>query len=282
MPTKIEWADETWNPVTGCTPVSAGCKNCYAKRMARRLAGRHGYPEAPNHFNVTLRHDRILQPPKWRKPRRIFVCSMSDLFHKDVPDEFIFDVLTVVADCPQHTFLVLTKRPKRMAHMWRRAEVDAYPNLWLGVSAETQATADERIPQLLAMPAALHYLSLEPLLEEVRVHEWLGSVRRYTKDKGASWSERQIGWCIAGAETGPGARYMNRDWARRALADCRAARIPFFMKQMSGRERIPDDLMIREYPPPVDDTSELSKQALSYLLNVSERFSLGDVPRRKS
>lgn len=254
MSTKIEWAGETWNPVTGCTKISPGCKHCYAERMARRQVAmgfaRHERGSENNDTwiaysnaidsdtgkwsnEITCRYDKLSEPLHWRKPRMIFVCSMSDLFHKDIPDDFIFDVLATVTKCPQHTFMILTKRPKRLAWLWRHAKIDAYPNLWLGVSVENQQTADERIPQLLATPAALHYLSLEPLLEEVDIKHYLhGCPEAYGNPDDPSWQQTMpsLSWVIAGAETDHGARPMHADQPRRIRDDCLDADIRFFFK----------------------------------------------------
>ena len=198
-PTKIEWADSSWNPVTGCSKVSAGCAHCYAERMAKRLAGRGGYPKE-NPFAVTLHPERLDEPLRWRKPRRIFVCSMSDLFHPGVPVGFIDNVFAVMRIARQHCFQVLTKRPDRMAAYLssgsgvfaddpkpeRRDDIGVtafamtecdndlvqpedwpLPNIWLGSSIEDQATADERIPHLLRCPAAMRFVSYEPALGPV-------------------------------------------------------------------------------------------------------------------
>ncbi len=262
MPTSIEWVrnpdgtkGETWNPITGCTPISAGCKNCYAKRMARRLAGRYGYPEAPNHFDVTLHPDRLGQPFDWKKGRRVFVCSMSDLFHPLIPDEFIlhvFDVMTNDWTC-HHTFLVLTKRPQRMLDwITQNRECLFLPllNVWLGVTAENQEQADKRIPILLQVPAAVRFVSVEPMLSHVDLTECcrlappLWDAKRYlTKDA----FNLGLGWVIAGCETGPGARPMELEWARDLRDQCREAGTPYFFKKATGGG-VPDDLMIREFP----------------------------------
>jgi len=183
--TKIEWTEYSWNPVTGCTPASEGCKNCYAKRMATRLKGRYGYPE-DEPFKVTLHPEKLKEPLKWKKPRRVFVCSMGDLFHEQVPDEYIAKVWEVMNNASQHTFLVLTKRPQRMKDFlarlgWYIHDRDGYPmeavldeggkytlkNVWLGVTAENQQRADERIPILLQIPAAVRFVSIEPMLGPV-------------------------------------------------------------------------------------------------------------------
>ena len=206
MSTKIEWADETWGIITGCTKVSDGCAHCYAERMSKRLAGRCGYPK-DEPFKVTLHPEKLAEPLKWKKPRKIFVNSMSDLFHEDVPDEFIARVWWVMGQCAGyldpsryrgHTFMILTKRPKRMKDWldgWRDQETrkrwiesfgemfdwmsgprywpDVLPNVWLGVSVENQVAADERIPLLLQASAAVRFISAEPLLSEINISRYL-------------------------------------------------------------------------------------------------------------
>ncbi len=229
MPTKIEWCDEVWNPITGCSSASEGCQNCYARRMARRLAGRCGYPAWPTEFDVTFHPDRLELPLKWKKPRRIFVNSMGDFFHNEVDTHWIDDVLEVIGACPQHTFLVLTKRPQNIerklyevtaAHGCRELGGGDYlPNLWLGVTAENQARANERIPILLSIPAAVHFVSVEPMLGPVDLSNWLcpeGDV---------------LDWVIAGPETGPGARECKPEWIEELANQCEDAGVPFFDKR---------------------------------------------------
>lgn len=254
--TKIEWTDETWNPVTGCTKVSQGCKHCYAERMATRLRGRHGYP-AEDPFRVTLRPERLTEPLRWKKPRRVFVCSMSDLFHEDVPDQFIDQVFAVMVLRPDCTFQVLTKRPERMKSYMaavygrkrRLCDAAAYkmelgvlagtviaralgegsiPNVWLGTSVENQATADERIPHLLQTPAAVRFLSCEPLLGSIDL--------AYSCFNGADSFGTMPGihWVIVGGESGPGARPIGTEWVRSLRNQCQSARVPFFFKQWGG------------------------------------------------
>ena len=190
MPTKIEWAEETWNPVTGCSPISEGCQNCYAKRMANRLRGRCGYP-ADDPFRVTLHPERLGEPLRWKEPRKVFVCSMGDLFHEFVPTKFIIDCLSIMAEAYQHTFMILTKRPERMraimSHetiandVWLQtsrgvnAEPSPWPlpNVWLGVTAENQKRADERIPILLQILAVVRFVSVEPCLSAVNIVQYL-------------------------------------------------------------------------------------------------------------
>lgn len=249
MPTKIEWATETWNPISGCSPVSEGCQNCYARRMAQRLRGRFGYPQ-DDPFKVTFHPDRLDQPLKWRKPRMIFVSSMGDLFHKDIESEWVDEVLQVIAET-NHTYMILTKRPENM-----KAYFDSYlaheivlpDNLWLGCTAENQQRADERIPILLQIPAARRFVSLEPLLSSIDLTdiELTASIRLDALRGGGNIPG--LDWVIVGGETGPGARLMNPYWARAVLLRCQGAGVPFFFKNMSQKKPTPDDLMIREYP----------------------------------
>src|SRR5574343_1690673 len=170
--TRIEWATDVWNPVTGCTKVSAGCKNCYAERMALRLK-EMGIGNYRNGFEVTLQPHMLDLPLRWKKPRRVFVNSMSDLFHSDIPDSFVDQVFEVMHQAYWHTFLILTKRASFMCgYMARRYEPSkrvVLPNVWLGVSCENQATADERIPLMLQTPAAVRFVSCEPMLGEIKL-----------------------------------------------------------------------------------------------------------------
>ena len=180
--TKIEWASHSWNPITGCTKISPGCRNCYAERMARRLAGRYGYPKAPHHFDVRWRPERLDEPLKRKKPTTYFVCSMSDPFHKDVSLDYIHKIFSVMAAADRHIFQVLTKRPGRMLNFcqskWYRDLLHNHGlnNVWLGVTAENQATADERIPLLLQIPAAVRFVSIEPCLSAVNMVKYLPSL----------------------------------------------------------------------------------------------------------
>lgn len=233
--TKIEWAEATWNPVTGCTKISAGCKGCYAERMTRRFWKNWGCSPPPNHFEVRLHPDRLDQPLRWKKPRMIFVCSMSDLFHEDVPDDFILKVYNVAQDAPQHTYQWLTKRPERALEFHRkRLRGDWVSNIWLGVTAENQETADERIPLLLEIPAAVRFVSVEPMLEPVNLAGPLGvKYLCYPGDPPlAMWPvPSPLNWAIVGGESGPGARPMNPSWARSIRDQCKKAYIPYFFKQ---------------------------------------------------
>lgn len=216
----IEWTEATWNPVTGCTKVSPGCDNCYAERLARRLQAM-GNPRYRNGFAVTLHADQVELPLRWRQPRMIFVNSMSDLFHDDVPDEFIVGVFRTMERAGWHTFQVLTKRPGRMASFLKRNQAQPLPNVWLGTSVEDQRWATVRIPKLLTVPAAVRFLSCEPLLGPVSLERWLRS--------------RSIHWVIAGGESGPGHRPIQSRWVQGIRDECRATGVAFFFKQWGGR-----------------------------------------------
>jgi len=302
--TRIEWADAVWNPVAGCTPVSEGCAHCYAARMATRLAGQCGYP-ADEPFRVTLHKDKLEEPLHWASPRRVFVVSMGDLFHPLVPREVIADVFNTMAawtltcrkqgcehddeSCwhdPGHTYLILTKRPQRMKdvindmpnYVGERWPGDTalsisleagnwpLPDVWLGVSAENQARADERIPILLSIPAAKRFVSCEPLLSPIDLtHIQQGETWTENALTGEVWGafpgghdqfDHHLDWVITGGETGPGARPMEEDWARSLVRQCRAANVAFFMKQGSQANwrdfknfaSFPEDLRVREFP----------------------------------
>ena len=232
MTTKIEWCEETWNPVTGCTPISEGCANCYAKRMAQRLKGRFGYPK-DEPFRVISHHDKLDQPLKWKKPRIVFVCSMGDLFHKDVSYGAIRDIFDVIELCSWHTFLVLTKRPLRMGHSVKTWFADILPqNLWLGITAENQQTADERIPILLQIPAAKHFVSLEPLLGPVDLYSTTIGDPLCHCSGCMTMTPNRIDWVIAGCESGPGRRPAKIESFRDLKNQCVEADVDFFLKQM--------------------------------------------------
>jgi protein gp37 len=234
--TKIQWANKVWNPITGCSPISPGCRNCYARRMANRLKGRYGYSR-DDPFKVTFHPERLEEPLHWKKPSRIFVCSMGDILHDDVDGFWLSAIWSTIKRCCWHTFLILTKRPQR----WKKLtpSLPLYKNIYFGVSVENQQTADERIPILLQIPAAKRYVSVEPMLEKIDLMPYLGG--QYPK-----WEI--LDWCIVGGETGPKARPMNPDWARSLRDQCQSAGVPFFFKQMSGKQAIPKDLKIREFP----------------------------------
>jgi len=266
---RIEWTDATWSPATGCAPISEGCENCYAKRMAKRLRGRCGYP-ADEPFKVTLHKDRLEEPLRWKKPRRVFVCSMGDLFHENVPFEYIAKVWQTMNNAEQHTFLVLTKRPKRMKEFLSRlgwythdretnpaeAVLDeggkyTLPNVWLGVTAENQARADERIPILLQIPAAVRFVSVEPMLGQVNltgirfdrntimnVLEGCGINRLSPCQSIPNAFCEKINWVICGSESGPNHRKTKIEWIRDLREQCISANVPFFLKQMEINGRM--------------------------------------------
>jgi len=272
---KIEWTDATWNPIVGCSKCSPGCDNCYAERMAKRLSK---MPQTAGLYSAYVIDDAgwtgrtawagyptMTKPLHWRKARRVFVCSMGDLFHETVAFEMIDRGFAIMARCSQHTFQILTKRPERMLeylspnsprytarkifdivcrsdpHSPGVFDADAawpLPNVWVGVTAENQEAADERIPLLLQTPAAVRFVSIEPMLGEVDISWHLTGC---------------IDWVICGGESGPGARPMHPDWARSLRDQCRDAGVPFFFKQLSGaskrqRKSIPNDLQIQQYP----------------------------------
>jgi protein gp37 len=209
----IEWTEMTWNPVTGCTKISQGCKHCYAERIARRLQAM-GVARYKEGFKPALHHDLVDAPRKWRQPRLVFVNSMSDLFQEDIPVEFIERVFATMVDCPQHTFQVLTKRANRLRQLAPQLPWPA--NVWMGVSVEN-ARVVHRIADLARVPAAIRFLSCEPLL---------GPLERLPLAR--------IDWVIVGGESGPRARPMRQEWAESILMQCRAARVPFFFKQWGG------------------------------------------------
>jgi protein gp37 len=245
----IEWTEATWNPLVGCTKVSPGCDNCYAETLVNRFAGHNR--AFPNRFDVvTMRGEKMLtQPLRWKRPRRIFVNSLSDLFHKDVPDEFIASVFAVMARAPQHTFQLLTKRHARMRALlsddgWVQEVAEEIvaqtiedglgsfdppefgdwwplPNVWLGVSVEDQHWANIRIPALLDTPATVRWISAEPLLGPIDLSNYLDML----------WHREALDWVVVGGESGPGARPMHPQWARDIRDCCAAGRVPFLFKQ---------------------------------------------------
>lgn len=213
---KIEWTNMTWNPVTGCTKVSAGCKHCYAAAMAKRLQAM-GSPRYRDGFQVTLHEDLLDLPRHWRAPRLVFVNSMSDLFHEDVPIEFIHRVFRTMRECPQHQFQVLTKRAERLAEI--AGDIDWPSNVWMGVSVENQRYA-YRSQLLRGVPAYIRFLSVEPLI---------GSIVQLPLDG--------IDWVIVGGESGPHARPMDPAWVESVYQQCREACVPFFFKQWGGVQK---------------------------------------------
>lgn len=251
--TKIEWCDDTWNIVVGCSKVSAGCKNCYAIPHAYRLMHNPNKKTSEAYAGtakttsdglnwtgkVNLREDLLGVPLKTKKPTRYFVNSMSDLFHDEVPFNFLYKVFEYMYLATQHTFQILTKRPARMLEMvnevyfhlkrnYREDIKTPIKNVWLGVSCENQEVADERIPLLLDTRTAVRFVSCEPLLGELDLTSYLYSRAEIPN---ANHMYRKLDWCIAGAESGHGKRPMNIEWARSLKNQCVAANVPFFFKQ---------------------------------------------------
>lgn len=259
---KISWLNmpgfkpETWNPIVGCTKISPGCDNCYAEKFAFRLVNMleksksetyHVYQNAANKQGWTgrtaLNTDHIFLPLKWKSPRMIFVCSMGDIFHEHVPFHWIDWVYNIIRDCPQHRFIILTKRPERMKE-WSEMRTNIYNNLWLGVTAENQEQANKRIPILLSIPAEKHLVSIEPMLGPVDLTKipakyWGGeyddlynglslSSLDGGKDTSTPW---HLNWVICGGETGPKARPMHPAWVRSVRDQCKQSGTPFFFKQ---------------------------------------------------
>ncbi len=243
MATGIEWTDETWNPVTGCVKVSPGCKNCYAENVANRFFAKQ-YPPVPTlasgepdgrhrRFTDVMTHeDRLDQPLRWKKPRKVFVNSMSDLFHEDVPDDFIFHCLATMSITERHTYQILTKRPERALALFtsNKWTFDPWPlrNVWLGVSCENQEYADKRIPLLLQTPAWRRFISYEPALGRI-------DIRPYLNGRPIS-SPFPVGldWVIVGGESGPGARSFDVSWARSVVEQCRNSKVACFVKQLGS------------------------------------------------
>lgn len=211
---RIEWTEQTWNPAVGCTKISAGCKNCYAETMAKRLKAM-GTPGYANGFALTMLPDRLEDPLKRKKPTVYFVNSMSDLFHEKIPDEYIEQVFDVVQRTPHHTYQILTKRGARMARFFKSREVPL--NAWLGVSVENRKHGVPRIDHLRRVPAKIRFLSVEPLLEEI-----------------GELDLRDIHWVIVGGESGPKARPMKEEWADSIRIQCESQQVAFFFKQWGG------------------------------------------------
>ena len=246
--TTISWTNATWNPVTGCTKVSPGCSRCYAEAIDHRFdhdkVGKlpWDFPVSKGGRGITLHPDRLDLPLRWKRPRMIFVNSMSDLFHEDVPFEFIAKVWDTMFDTSglsgtvKHVYQILTKRPERMLAFdrwmnetqFRRTDQD---NIWKGVSVENQLWAERRIPILAEIPAAVRFVSVEPLLGPVDLRAWLhGNCEAW----GGTADGRVLDWVICGGESGPRFRPMDLDWARRLRDQCQQAGMPFFFKQSSG------------------------------------------------
>lgn len=282
----IEWTEATWNCITGCTKVSQGCKHCYAEREWPRLAAPRAKPNIYTgraFTDVKCHPEKLDIPLRWTKPRRIFVNSMSDLFHESVPDEFIAKVFAVMARSSHHIFQVLTKRPGRMqtllsSDLFIGAIIEAsqsvetcamewlpfwpLPNVWLGVSVEDQSSADERIPLLLKTPAAVRWISAEPLIEPVTIFSLDGPVDVH------EGSASPLHWIVVGGESGPKARPFVLGWGKDIVRQCQDAGVPVFVKQVgsypTNREgercphihdkkggdpsEWPKELRVREYP----------------------------------
>lgn len=287
----IGWCDSSWNFAVGCTKVSSGCQSCYAYAFHDRQheswkAGRN--PETPKQYHrpfseVQIIPERLTLPLKWRKPRRVFVNSMSDFFHKDIPDEVLIEALAVMAQCPQHQFQILTKRPQRMKRFMGDPELAArvndlvnerlmrvfrkdrgwqvtqpvavewpLPNVWLGVTVESEEVS-WRIGDLLETPAAVRFLSCEPLIGPVDLKPWFWEAAG-PKWAGNNLREPGIDWVIVGGESGPGFREMAPEWIGHIVLDCMKASVPLFVKQDSGfrsgqQGRIPDGIWgIKQFP----------------------------------
>lgn len=249
---KIEWTEQTWNPIIGCSKISEGCENCYAETMAARLKGMYKSTGKPTkeymhvidenltdkYWNgkTSLVKSALKKPLKRKKPTMYFVCSMGDLFHESVPFEWIDKVLTVIYNCPQHTFQILTKRPERMLKYWKRCYKEAgvsfedtvpskNNNIWWGVTAENQVQANKRIPILLQVPAGKHFVSIEPMLGAIDISLWMVSgflEPPYTD---------VLDWVILGGETGAKARPMHSSWVESIQKQCEQSNTPFFFKQ---------------------------------------------------
>ena len=243
----IKWTDSTWNPVTGCSKVSPGCKHCYAERLALRLKAM-GNPRYQNGFRVTVHPDQLWLPLRWRQPRRVFVNSMSDLFHEEVPEEFIRQVFAVMRRAHWHNFQVLTKRAARLEAIGPRLPWPS--NVWMGVSIENQQHLG-RIRQLRSVPAAVRFLSIEPLLGPI-----------------TSLPLHGIGWVILGGESGPKSRPMRPEWARAIRDACLRAHVPFFFKQWGGwspkaNGRMLDGREWSQYPSIIPHTTRPAREPIA-------------------
>jgi protein gp37 len=267
--TNIEWTDATWNPLRGCSRVSEGCRNCYAERVAARFSG-HGMPyeglaqfvrgvpvdKLEMHENIRFEsearwtgkvafvEERLQDPLRWKAPRRIFVNSMSDLFHEGVTDSQIDAIFRVMIEAKHHTFQILTKRPERMFKYMDDRWVDGHANptfrppknIWLGVSAENQETFKKRVPLLLKTPAAVRWVSVEPMLEAVELHDgFWRTTRDHTDEYESVPLPTRLDWVVIGGESGPGARPFFLDAALEMLDECEQAGVPMFMKQFGAR-----------------------------------------------
>lgn len=269
---KIEWTEATWNPIIGCSKCSPGCLNCYAERMAHRLGQIKATPQyagltACGMWTGETRFNREVSSPwRWKKPRRIFVCSMGDLFHESLEHHQIHAVLDIMHHAPQHTYILLTKRPARMKEV-----LASYPlpsasckNWWFGATVCNQEEADEKIPVLLSIPAAVRWVSVEPMLGPIDLSRYLGFQHEDELEienvmpQPDPWAAlgmpmhdpwiRGLDWVVCGGETGPGARPMDPTWARSLRDQCHRAGTPFFFKKLGYKRETPEDLDVREYP----------------------------------
>lgn len=231
----IQWTDSSWNPCTGCTKISKGCKNCYAERLANRLKKINPKGKYRNGFRLTLHENDINLPLKWKTPRTIFVNSMSDLFHKDVPDSFIMKVFETMRKANWHTFQILTKRPERMEHFTNSVYTKMLPNVWLGTTIENKEVL-HRLDHLKKTLAMVKFISFEPLI---------GPLGKIDLDA--------IDWIIVGGESGPEHRPMKKEWVIKIMEQAKSARVPFFFKQWGGltpksNGRLLDGKIYSQYP----------------------------------
>jgi protein gp37 len=219
--TRIEWTDATWNPIRGCTKISPGCAHCYAETFAERFRGVDGHPYEQG-FDLRLVPNKLTDPLKWRTPKRVFVNSMSDLFHQDVPEAYIHEVVGVMLKAEWHTYQVLTKRSSRMRHLLETSlhRAASVAQIWWGVSVENRRDGLQRIADLRQAPAKTRFLSVEPLLEDLGSLDLTG-----------------IHWVIVGGESGPGARPMEKEWIISIRDQCKTAGVPFFFKQWGGTRK---------------------------------------------
>jgi protein gp37 len=244
---RIEWTDATWNPIRGCTKISPGCAHCYAETFAERFRGVPGHPYEQG-FDLRLVPAKLADPLRWRTPKMVFVNSMSDLFHQDVPEQYIKEVVRIMRVADWHTYQVLTKRSTRMCELLRTSLCDALnaPQIWWGVSVENRRDGLPRVAELREAPVTTRFLSVEPLLEDLGPFDLDG-----------------IHWVIVGGESGPGARPLDKDWVISIRDQCQRAGVPFFFKQWGGTRkgkagrtvegRTYDELPPRIARPAVDD-----------------------------
>ena len=259
---EIEWTDATWNPVRGCTKISPGCTHCYAETFAERFRGVPGHPYEQG-FDLRLVPEKLGEPLRWRSPKMVFVNSMSDLFHEDIPDEYVLDVVRVMQMANWHTYQVLTKRSERMRDLLQTklAAAANEPHIWWGVSVEDRRYGLPRIADLRSAPACVRFLSIEPLLED------LGTL-----------DLRGIHWVIVGGESGRGARPMSREWVISIRDQCAEARVPFFFKQWGGVHKKPagrvlDGKTYAEFPLRLQEAVPVADEHLRWAAEIESRYS---------